>query len=208
MFICLEGPSAVGKSTVCNALADHFFVIPEVNLLYQNEDRNEENWYLRKQLARFQLAVECTGNAVLDGDVFQPIWYSWIYGLKDDAVERDRMFQFFENAMDVYGLVFPAHYFYLYADLVTLQHRKKNDPNRHRRNFEKHLAMLRPQRTYFEFLANETDVPVTFIKASDSTMIVHEILAISPSVELPRFDHKGTLASIGTWLRDHQAVDY
>jgi deoxyadenosine/deoxycytidine kinase len=51
-LICLEGPSAVGKTTTSKALADHYaaYIIPEVNQLFERPTPEPTYWYFERQL--------------------------------------------------------------------------------------------------------------------------------------------------------------
>ncbi len=78
MIICLEGPSAVGKTTTCLALAEQMdaYIIPEVNALFTRPAEASPNWYLECQAARWEIAQrqqEQNALVVLDGDLFQPL---------------------------------------------------------------------------------------------------------------------------------------
>jgi broad-specificity NMP kinase len=82
MIICLEGPSAVGKTTTCSAIAEQMgaYIVPEVNAIFERPADASPNWYLECQVARWEIAQrqqEQHGFAVLDGDLFQPLWYNW-----------------------------------------------------------------------------------------------------------------------------------
>lgn len=76
MILCLEGASAVGKTTCCRALQDGLgaAVIPEVNALFERPSIAPEDWYLGRQEERYALAGAATKThplAVLDGDLWR-----------------------------------------------------------------------------------------------------------------------------------------
>jgi hypothetical protein len=84
-IICLEGASAVGKTTLSHAIAArmHAAVIAEVWALFQRPSPEPPTWYLERQVGRWRFAVEITrkhGLSILDGDHFQPLWLGlWLH---------------------------------------------------------------------------------------------------------------------------------
>jgi hypothetical protein len=84
MIICFEGAPAVGKSTTSQIMANRYkaFVVPEVNLLFARPKNEPENWYLNRQVARWEMGMRQLDNfdwIIFDGDLFQPLWFNWIY---------------------------------------------------------------------------------------------------------------------------------
>src|ERR1700722_16930381 len=87
VVICLEGPSAVGKTTAARGLGERLeaTVIAEVNALFQRPADPSPTWYFERQVDRWALAqAEASRGrvAVLDGDPYQPFWYNWAYGYR------------------------------------------------------------------------------------------------------------------------------
>ncbi len=84
MILSFEGPPAAGKSTISKALADNqkAFVIPEVNLLFDRPDNVTENWFLSRQVERWEIGIKEKEKyewIIFDGDLFQPLWFNWIF---------------------------------------------------------------------------------------------------------------------------------
>lgn len=82
--ICLEGASGVGKSTTACELSKRYsaYTVPEVNVLFERPDPMPRYWYFERQAERWQIAQEKLVDheiVILDGDVFQPLWYNWAY---------------------------------------------------------------------------------------------------------------------------------
>lgn len=153
MIICLEGPSAVGKTTTCSALAEQLgaSVVPEVNALFERPAEASPNWYLECQAARWGIAQRQSANnrlAVLDGDVFQPLWYNWAC---DFAGWQDlnALSGFFRPLIEAGSLGFPDYYFCLLTSESELKRRKDADQSRTRRNFDSHLRLVQAQPRYF-----------------------------------------------------------
>lgn len=84
-LICVEGASAVGKTTTCRALSKRYnaYHIQEVNALWRNRPNPEPLfWYFEKQVERWAIAQEKLKDyeiVLFDGDLFQPMWYNWSY---------------------------------------------------------------------------------------------------------------------------------
>ena len=164
MILCFEGPSAVGKTTMASQLSADHLVIPEVNLLFKREKEASRFWYYEKQVERCQLAKQARQNAILDGDIFQPLWYNWIYGFPTEFPSLSETRDFYLQNIKAGKIIFPDLYIIFQADPETLQQRKQKDQTRQRRNFEKHLQMILPQKRYFEFVKENTGICVEFIE--------------------------------------------
>lgn len=103
MIITLEGAPAVGKSTVAASLGCP--VVPEVNRLFGKKPPGStgQDWYLQRQLDRWQQARSAAserGMAVLDGDIFQPIWFAALFW-QENWGDSDATAQFFERAVQL-----------------------------------------------------------------------------------------------------------
>lgn len=55
-ILCLEGASAVGKTTICKELEKQYsaYIVPEVNLLFERPVDEQKNWYLNRQVERWK----------------------------------------------------------------------------------------------------------------------------------------------------------
>jgi hypothetical protein len=74
-IVCIEGPSAAGKSTAARQLKalGRAEVIPEVNELFARPADEPTTWYLERQAERWQRATAARGATslvILDGDPF------------------------------------------------------------------------------------------------------------------------------------------
>ncbi len=84
-YICLEGASAVGKTTTSKYMKEKFdaFVVEEVNKLFIRPNPEPENWYFDKQVERWSIANKQDNKLLIfDGDPFQPLWYNWSYNFE------------------------------------------------------------------------------------------------------------------------------
>jgi len=123
MIICFEGPSAIGKTTLCELLSNEYCIIPEVNLLFEKEASASKFWYYEKQQARYELAHKANQSAILDGDTFQPIWYNWIYGYPMGFPTKEETHRFYKEQLESGQLQFSDLYIVFKADEKTLRHR-------------------------------------------------------------------------------------
>jgi deoxyadenosine/deoxycytidine kinase len=189
--ICLEGASAVGKTTTAGALRENHgaFVVPEVNQLFQRPADEPAEWYFERQVERWQIALARSRIhelVVLDGDPFQPLWYNWAYDFRD---RQDLYFMesFYEPRIQNKTAGFPDLYFILAASEAELRKRKASDEARQRRGFETHLKMIEPQRRYFQSMQDFSPHRVVFLNAvsvADSVeIIMQHVSAFSPSDE-------------------------
>lgn len=156
--ICIEGASAVGKSTVCRVLEKEFGFtrIPEVNELYPRSSDESPIWYFERQLDRWKMACDVSsigGSAILDGDPFQPIWYNWIFS--DIGLQPiPEVIKFYHDKVSSRVIRFPDKYYLLTTSELELRRRRESDRNRSRKNFEMHLRLIEPQMAYFTAMNN------------------------------------------------------
>jgi hypothetical protein len=154
-IICLEGPSAAGKSSLAKALSDTpgTVAVPEVNLLFARPADAGPSWYLERQRERWEIACRSAGAslAILDGDVLQGLWYGRAYGF----VDHDSLIElvaFYRPLIERGALGFPDAYFVLDCPVEELRARKAADTTRKRGKFDDHLACIEPRRAYFRAL--------------------------------------------------------
>jgi hypothetical protein len=208
MILCLEGASAVGKTTTCRALEARLkaAVVPEVNALFERPHSAPDDWYLERQVDRYTRACQALEThplAVLDGDPFQPLWYNWSFGFKD-CQSLDHLRGFFRPLVASGTLSLPARYFLLVTDEGELRRRREADQTRSRRNFERHLCLVETQRRYFSAMATLAPHLVEVI-AADSVQgnlaYIQEGINSAPATvdALKLFD-----ALVG-WLKDNEA---
>jgi deoxyadenosine/deoxycytidine kinase len=168
--ICLEGPSAVGKTTVAAELSRQFGikVIPEVNQLFERPANEPKDWYFEKQVERWKLSQSVSNASfnVLDGDTFQPLWYGWAFGFSELQSLAD-MVAFYRPRIEAGDIAFPSKYLVFEASPEQLLARKNRDATRSRRNFEKHLGIIQPMKKYFSIMDQVIPGMVSFVTAND-----------------------------------------
>jgi hypothetical protein len=123
-IICFEGASAVGKTTIANCFKTicGAFVVPEVNLLFEKPENPLPEWYFECQIKRWQIAQEQSNSyrlVILDGDPFQPFWYSWAYSFVGwqslNFIKR-----FYQPKIQNETLGFPDKYFIFSGQQVNM----------------------------------------------------------------------------------------
>ena len=103
----------------------------------------------------------------MDGDVFQPMWYNWIYDYPAVHLSAEETHNFYRDKIRKGLLRFPDLYIVFQVEEKELRRRKDADKTRRRRNFEKHLQLIQPQLQYFKFLQQHTDLAVEFMDYDD-----------------------------------------
>lgn len=203
MIICFEGPSAVGKTTLCQHLRNNFLTIPEVNLLFKSPIKTSKFWYYDKQFKRFALANTANQSAILDGDIFQPLWYNWTYGFPTQFPNLEETIQYYKIGLTHSLIQFPDLYFVFTASTETLIQRKEGDRSRRRGNFAKHLKLLQTQEKYFRFLQEQTNIQVEFISYETVQSAKEKVLkSILSNSIVPIINPIETLLKIGNWLKN------
>ena len=201
--ICFEGPSGVGKTAMCNLFSQTNHIIPEVNQLFQRNQGENKYWYLEKQVERYKLCNDSNLGAILDGDIFQPIWYNWIYDYPENLLSKDETYAFYQAQIGSGRIEFPDAYIIFQAPEEELRRRKEHDKNRQRRNFEKHLKLIGPQRRYFKFIESHTELEVNFIELSDLEKTRNLVQAFIKKVQKKKKDNLKIFGKIIDWIENH-----
>lgn len=200
MIICFEGPSAVGKTALSKSISKEYPVIPEVNQLFERGDIESTYGYYEHQVERYQLCKKSQLPSLLDGDVFQPIWYNWVYQYPPEFPSKEETQRFYFEKIEEGKIGFPDMYFVFQVGEMELRRRKQSDQTRTRRNFEKHLAYIQPQKAYFTFLEKETDVKVCFVDYTSIEETRKAVIAQIAAHSTIEIDHRITYSKIIKWL--------
>ena len=136
---------------------------------------------------------------VLDGDPFQPLWYNWAYDF-EGCQSLDQLAAFYRPRLVRRELAFPDLYVLFTASVDALRQRKASDPRRTRRNFERHLRLIEPQRRYFEVMQRLAPGLVLTIS---SKSIENTVTAVTDALRSPkaRFDDVSLFDALIQWLR-------
>jgi len=200
-IICFEGPSGIGKTTLANGLSDDFHIVPEVNLLFERKGNESEYWYNERQVDRYQLCRRSVKPSILDGDIFQPIWYNWACGYPDNFLSRSKTHAFYRNQLERGQMAFPDLYFIFQADVEELIRRKEGDATRTRRNFAKHLTIISPLQSFWNFLDQETELQIHFIDYQEVETTQKEVLTCIDDHTPKAIDQLKLMKQIEAWLK-------
>jgi thymidylate kinase len=156
-IVCIEGPSAVGKTTLTAALAaaTGAAVVPELDAGAAPPVAESAAWFVDRHASLWRRARALASDAplvVLDGDPFKGLWYNRVYAA-DGWPDVDVVAPLYRARIREGALAFPDLYVALEADEATLRARRSGDASRRRRGFEKHLALVEPLRRWFAALA-------------------------------------------------------
>lgn len=183
------------------------YIIPEVNALFARPTQASPNWYLECQAARWEIAQkqqEQDGLAVLDGDVFQPLWYNWA-SASAGYQDLDALSEFFRPLVEASVLGFPDHYFCLFTNEDELRRRKEADQTRMRRNFDAHLKLVQAQPRYFGAMSRHAPGMIHFIEADSletNTRSIRDKIA-APSLNSP--NDLALFDGLMEWLQSSKA---
>ena len=207
MIVCLEGPSAVGKTTLLAALARErgAATVPELDAGAPPPVGSSAEWFAERSAERWRRAVDLASDApfvVLDGDPLKGLWYNRVFA--DEGWEGvDVVAPLYRARIGAGTLAFPDLYVVLGATGAQLRARRAADPTRARRSFEKHLRLVEPLRRYFGAL-READPPrVLFLDTSDRAPLAGAILAALRDLPSSPPDSLRLLDHIAAWLRAH-----
>lgn len=208
MTTCFEGPSAIGKTTMGKLLSNEYEVIPKVNQLYKRSANEQKYWYYQKQVERFQLCKKANRilnkKSILDGDVFQPIWYNWIYQYPKGFLTKKEIHDFYLEKIIHKEIEFPDLYIVFYIDNKELKIRKEQDKTRRRRNFEKHLKYIKPQIAYFNFLKENTKIAVEFLEYTDLYKTREKVVSLIESTSIEKQNTRDIFVKTLDWLAQNE----
>jgi len=199
-IICFEGPSGIGKTTMSTLFSADYNIVPEVNLLFTRTDKEPKYWYLERQLERYELCKESKKPSILDGDIFQPIWYNWVCNYPSEFLSKKETHDFYKAKLSAGSITFPDVYIIFHVEEKELWRRKEQDKTRQRRNFEKHLKIIEPLKGYYRFLDQETDIQMRFIHYTTLGKAKKEVLAAIESLRKKEKDALQVFEQIEHWL--------
>lgn len=172
MIICFEGAPATGKSTLAKQLSSQgAYRIAEVNERYTRPADESRYWYTEKQFERWSDAKNLDQLAILDGDVYQPIWFNWMYSDRTGIRWEDNL-RYFERHAERVGV--PDHYLFLWVEEQERQNREltrslsQGRTHAHARSKAiKYKLMRTLAQAYFQALAEAFPGLVTISRLDD-----------------------------------------
>ncbi len=208
-IICLEGPSAVGKTTLAGELARAIGVeiVAELSAGPPPDIHDSAQWFVERHVERWGQACSLARRApfvILDGDPFKGLWYDWIYAA-DGCSGVEANAALYREHVRQGTLAFPDLYVLLHAPEAQLRQRRSGDPTRTRRNFDKHLALIEPQHRYFAALHDAAPGQVLFLETTDRDALVPAIHAAVAALGSRHRDDAQLLEKLVDWLRTQPA---
>jgi len=176
MKIAFEGPPAAGKSTLAEycAATGLASVVPEVNQLFNRPDKEPADWYLERQVCRWELAQKKQENGsivIFDGDPFQPLWFGWIYS-DEEWTSMEECESFYRRMIQDGRIGFPDLYIFFMLPEEERRIReskrgrmKAHDENRILNKYKRYIRLVAPQRIYFEALREKFPSRVLFYES-------------------------------------------
>lgn len=206
-IICIEGPSAAGKTTLAAELARAAgaMVVPELDAAEAPPVPESTPWFVQRSAAQWGRARALAARAslvVLDGDPFKGLWYNWVYAA-EGWPGVDVLAPLYRAQLARSTLAFPDLYVVLGATESQLRERRAGDPARTRRNFEQHLRLVAPQRRYFAALAAVDPVRVLPLDTSAPDTMVGTVLAALGRLPAGPPDSDRLLHHMTTWVGTH-----
>lgn len=203
-IVCLEGPSAVGKTTLAARLAAECgaAVVPELSGADAAPpiprsadwfaDRHAERWLEARRLAATGVPF-----VVLDTDPLKGLWYNPTFaeaGWPDvPTVARGYRARLLAGRLGV-----PDRYVALTATVEQLRARRAGDPTRSRRGFEGNLGLVDTLQRWFAELAAAAPGLVTVLATDDRDALVPAVAAAARTPAPPP-DPLALLAHMARW---------
>lgn len=203
--VCIEGPSAVGKTSLAAALARECGagVVPELDAAGAPPVGRSAEWFVERHAEQWRLARGLAAGspfAVLDGDPFKGLWYNRVYA-SEGWEGVGEVAPLYRARIEAGALAFPDLYVVLTAAEEELRRRRRADASRSRRNFEKHLRLAVPLLRYFGELKEAAPARVVILETDWRDALVGKVseslkgLPPGPPDSLRLLDH------MAGWLR-------
>jgi len=127
--------------------------------------------------------------------------YSFDWGAELDSLES-----FYRPRVQAGEIGFPDLYVVLQTSIEELWRRKEVDETRKRKNFEKHLLIIEPQRRHFEAVNQFSAGRVVFLDSESTEKNVESILSLDHSLlKTQENNHRDIFDQIIQWLRENEA---
>ena len=207
-IICLEGPSAAGKTTLARALEASLgaAVIPELDAAGAPPPERAEPWFSDRHAEQWCQARALRAGSpvvVIDGDPLKGLWYNWMHA-DEGWPGVDVVGTLCAERIQAGTLGFPDLYVYLDATEAQLRARRAGDPTRRRRGFEKHVRTLVAQRRYFAALSEAAPGRVAFLDTGDRTSLTSRAHALVAALPAERPESLRILEAMTRWLGEHR----
>jgi len=206
-IICLEGVSAVGKTTLARALAAErgAAVVPELDGSNAPPITSAEPWFTERHVERWRQACALRAGAalvVMDCDPLKGLWYNWMHA-EQGWPGVDVVGPLYRDRVRRGALAFPDLYLFLEADEARLWARRDGDPTRTRAGFESHLRKLEPHRRYFTALQAAAPERVAFVDTRDRASLADRVASLVAALPSGPPDSHNLLERMIEWVRTH-----
>lgn len=184
IFIDIDGPSAIGKTTLIQSLNEKIPDSESVNELLSQKPNPYPNWktpeeFLKKQLWFFDNTVQryLTPDSALpdqkirinDIGITDVLIHTLIYPAAN-GLSWDVFTEFKNSIINTYpDLALANHIFYLYASEDTIADRRKRDTKRVRNAFESNMKLYPYQKEFYFRLMSKFPGQVHCINGEKST---------------------------------------
>jgi hypothetical protein len=209
-IVCLEGPSAVGKTTLAAALAREAgaTIVPELDAGAAPPPAASAAWFVERHVETWSRARACAAAAalvVLDGDPLKGLWYNWVFAA-DGWPGPEVVAPLYRAHVRRGALGVPDLYVILRATEAELRARRAGDASRRRRGFERHLRLLAPIDRYFRALHAAAPAHVLLLDTTDRDTLTGRVLAALAALPPATLDALHVLDTMAAWVRG-QAPD-
>jgi deoxyadenosine/deoxycytidine kinase len=204
MKIVIEGPSAVGKSTLCQKLRDTYNskVVDEIIVepIRGFTPYEEATFYLDKEIRRWNTSVHANEILFLDTDPLKSFWFNWSLSFHNCLSLSDLENYFLvKERSDQVG--YADLYIILNASHQELINRKNADVFRERDNFEWISNANTYRDKYYQHLNKVIPGHVVFIEQSDPVITYERARRAIESAESLYTPSEGILNNIIDWIR-------
>jgi thymidylate kinase len=205
--ICVEGVTAVGKTTLAQALAAELgaAIVPELDASGAPPIASAAKWFVDRHAEQWRRAVSLlskTSLVVLDGDPFKGLWYNWVFA--DGGWEGiTTVAPLYREHLRRGTLGFPDLYVVLLASEAQLRARREGDQTRRRRNFDTHVRLLGPHERYFEALRQEDPRRVLLLDSTDRDALLPSIQEALEDPPAGSSDPLPLLERMAAWIASH-----
>jgi len=206
-ILCLEGVSAVGKSTLARALAAErgAAIVPELDGSGAPPIESAEPWFTERHAERWMRACALRAGApfvAIDCDVLKGLWYNWMHA-DEGWPGVDVVGPLCREHVRGGSLAFPDLYVFLDASEARLWARRDGDPTRTRGGFASHLRTRAAHRRYFAALQAAAPGRVAFVDTEDRSTLVDRVAALVPALSSGPPDSHDLLERMIAWVRTH-----
>ena len=203
--VCIEGPSAVGKTSRAAALAaaSGAVVVEEVTGAPPLGNA-PERWFVERHCEHWARAVEVAARApfaVLDGDPFKALWYGATFA-SDPAAAVAAARAAYADAVARGAIGVPDLYVALDTSEAELRARRAGDATRRRGGFEQHLRLADPLRRWFAEVKRVLPGRVLRLDTRDRDSLAPAVLDAVARLPPGRANAAALVERMAAWLID------